>query len=799
MDEFDNEGWSHIHHAAFSGYQKSISRFVRTNQEQLELLTRDGKRNTPLLLACSNGQLDAVRFLVELGANLVAFNSSDFGVIELSAYSGHLHVLEYFLDLNSPDVNVYTSLVRALDNLKGTSLQIAALQSLTALSNAERLRNVLNSGAIQGVVKILASSASEEDVVINSLLFFDKVLKVDKTAHEFMRHENSVKALVGHLSSENKQIYMLGVKILAELAMSHSPTVERITNNNGIDALVKILRKNTSNNSVLLDVLKTLLLFCKVRSKTQDVFAAVEKGFATLAGLLKECKKRKVLACVGRTIALLVEGNERNQNLFVNEDGIPSLVQILVKSRSQEVQMAAVLAIKAIATNGSLANQELLQRKGCVKVVTKMLREGPRHDEVRQLLGEALWAIAGTDVFQRYSIANHIGINILVEFLKTSNHSLNFIGSEALVVLAEDINSRQDEIVAASATQFMVRLIGKQNTPETTVLSIFRTLRAICIQTGFRPNVEGQSAIMMEGGIKFLVRYYVHSRKALTQADAAYTLACIALGNQDTNAAVVDMFEFSRLTDLMSHETKSVQLIAAHALALFAFNNTHNQKCIASSGSLVYSMFKPLLDSKEPKTHQAKAAFQVVVLSRIFPDEDQASTSAAGIQMLVTLLQQDDKELLAMCSNFIAGLSHTRPGIPAAFVSIGAIQVLAELLTSQSEKVRCCSAIALGYLSVDKCGQRQLLNVCRSRPPLYRILRNYAKDVKLSQEFVERWKHYQRLSCLPPIKQSVFLVNQSDMDETYTMSGSYVNETFDDGSEDSMSEESEQNLPFLLS
>ena len=750
MDEFDNDGWSHIHHAAFSGYQKSISRFVRTSQEQLELLTRDGKKNTPLLLACSNGQLDAVRFLVELGANLLAFNASDLGVIELSAYSGHLHVLEYFLELNSRDVNVYMSLVRALDNLKGTRLQIAALQSLTELSTPERLASVLSSGTIEGVVKILDSPASEEDVVINCLFFFDKVIKVDKTAHESMRHENCVRALVGHLSSENKQIYMLGVKILGELAKDHPPTVEKVTSNNGVDALVNILKKNTSDNSVLLDVLNTLTLFCKVRSKTQDVFATVEMGFATLISLLKECKKRKVLACVSRTVALLVEGNERNQDLFVNEDGIPCLVQILSKSRSQEAKMAAVLAIKAIANNGSAANQVLLQRKGCVKVLTKMLREGPRHDDVRQLLGEALWAIAGTDVSQRYSIAKHIGINILVEFLKTSNHSLNFIGAEALVILAEDINSKQEEIVAASATQFMIRLISKQNTPEQTVLSIFRTLRAICIQTGFRPHVKGQGAIVVDGGIKFLVRYFVHSRKAAIQAEAAYTLACIALGNQDTNSVVVDMFEFSRLTDLMSHENKNVKLIAAHALALFAFNNTHNQKCIASSGTLVYSMFKPLLASSEFET-TAKAAFQVVVLSRIFPDEDQANTSAAGIQKLVTLLQQDDEELQAMCSNFIAGLSHTRPGIPAAFVSIGTIQVLANLLTSQSENVRCCSAVALGYLSVDKYGQRQLLNVCRSQPPLYKILCSYAKNVKLSQEFIERWKHYQRLSCLPPM------------------------------------------------
>ena len=750
MDEFDNEGWSHIHHAAFSGYQKSISRFVRTNQEQLELLTKDGKRNTPLLLACSNGQLEAVRFLVELGANLVASNADDFGVIELSAYSGHLPVVEYFLELNSPDVNVYQSLVRALDNLKGTRLQISALQSLTVLSTPERLESVLNSGAIEGVVKILSSPASDEDVVINCLLFFDKVTKVSKEAHEFLRHENVIKALVCQLSSQNKQVYSLGVKILAALARGQPLVVEKIMKNNGIDILVKILEKNILDNSILLDVLETLALFCEVQFRTQDVFSGVEKGFATLVRLLKECKKRKVLASVSRTIALLVKGNERNQNLFVNEDGVPCLVQILLKSRSQEAQMAAVLAIKSIASDGSVANQDLLHRKGCVKVLTKMLREGPRHDEVRQLVGEALWAIAGMEVLRRYSIAKHIGINILIEFLKTSNQSLNLIGAEALVMLAEDINCNQDDIVTASATQFMIRLIGKQSCAEPTLLSIFRTLRAICIQTGFRPHMKGQSVIVGDGGIKFLVRYLVHSRKAVIQAEAAYTLACIALGNQDTNAAVVDRFEFSRLTDLMSHENRTAQLIAAHALALFAFNNTHNQKCIASSGTLMYSMFKPLLNSVESK-NQALAAFQVVVLSRIFPDKDQASTSAVGIQMLVTLLQNDDEDLQAMCSNFVAGLSHTRPGIPAAFVSISAIQILASLLTSQSEKVRCCSAIALGYLSIDKSGQRQLLNVCRNKPPLYKILCSYAQNVKLSQEFIERWKHYQRLSCLPPM------------------------------------------------
>ena len=46
--------------------------------------------------------------------------------------------------------------------------------------------------------------------------------------------------------------------------------------------------------------------------------------------------------------------------------------------------------------------------------------------------------------------------------------------------------------------------------------------------------------------------------------------------------------------------------------------------------------------------------------------------------------------------------------------------------------------------------------------------------------------------------QSISLVNQTDADETYTI-GSYFNETFYEGSDDSMSEVSERNLTFPLS
>ena len=47
MDEFDENGWAHVHHAAYNGYYKSVSRFIKSREDQLELETQDGQQLTP--------------------------------------------------------------------------------------------------------------------------------------------------------------------------------------------------------------------------------------------------------------------------------------------------------------------------------------------------------------------------------------------------------------------------------------------------------------------------------------------------------------------------------------------------------------------------------------------------------------------------------------------------------------------------------------------------------------------------------------------------------------------------------
>ncbi len=52
-----------------------------------------------------------------------------------------------------------------------------------------------------------------------------------------------------------------------------------------------------------------------------------------------------------------------------------------------------------------------------------------------------------------------------------------------------------------------------------------------------------------------------------------------------------------------------------------------------------------------------------MTLARIIPDEEQAVSSAAGIKLLVELLEKSSSnEILALTSDCIARLSHTRAG-----------------------------------------------------------------------------------------------------------------------------------------
>ena len=141
MDEFDENGWAHVHHAAYNGYYKSVNRFIKSREDQLELETQDGQQLTPLLLACMNGHVETVQLLVEeLHANLKAKDRHLFGAVELAASKNHIKVLEYLLNLNSPDLQVWNNLIKGLSQSELETSCARALVELTTEENADFVR-----------------------------------------------------------------------------------------------------------------------------------------------------------------------------------------------------------------------------------------------------------------------------------------------------------------------------------------------------------------------------------------------------------------------------------------------------------------------------------------------------------------------------------------------------------------------------------------------------------------------------------------------------------------------------------
>ena len=171
-------------------------------------------------------------------------------------------------------------------------------------------------------------------------------------------------------------------------------------------------------------------------------------------------------------------------------------------------------------------------------------------------------------------------------------------------------------------------------------------------------------------------------------------------------------FSYVRILRMMYSRNEEVRVQAGSALAAFAYNSLPNQKQIAEQGGIRFTCFVPFLQS-EDEYFRCQAAFQVkmssilpripifhktlfrylrkdrfvekgitdncsstyhyclssslfgqvVVLARIIPDEEQAISSAAGIKLLVDIIQDSKSErILALAADCIARLAHTRAG-----------------------------------------------------------------------------------------------------------------------------------------
>ncbi|XP_036370719.1 ankyrin and armadillo repeat-containing protein-like isoform X3 [Octopus sinensis] len=669
--EMDAQGWAQIHHAALAGYILSVEKYIEEDPELLEYETTDDLNSTPFLLAVTGGKLECVQFLIKKGAKINAQNSKGQGAVEISLLNNDKAILQYFIDTKFPELPVWKKLFQCLlsDIIKEAVKAAECLEMLTE-PYEESTEGVnpnwnclLHEGGISALIKLLRGNIypSVQSPIVRSLL---NMVQCEQTARDMVK-KGVLVTLAKLLKSSDREVLKATTMLLMELANVPEHADAEIEEN--IPAiLVDVLTRQT-NTDVLVTSLQVLSNIAASKPENQAAVVNTENLFASVINLFKLYYSSKSLSNdLTNAVQSFVKSNPAAQYAFIEKGICVPLTMILTKVRVRELQLNAVDTIHYLAINNP-QTQKILLNEQLDKYLMHLFSRG-RSEKLQEKTASSLWAIAGTDVYIQRMMATRMGVPLLLSFIKSMTENLHYIGSEALSVLAQGPISYRNEI-APQGTLTLVQLLRTQR--EDIVLSATRTLRHLCVATGFVAYHNNQQLITQTNGAKQLTALMANSKNLYIKVEAALTLAYISLGNLTTMETVkrCTNFSYSLIMNLLHCGDKKAQLTAGMALATFAYNSTSQQREMAELGGVRLSWFRAFLESDD-EYFRCSSAFQIVILARIITDEDKAITSAMGIRILIDLLENSVNDaILTLAADCVARLTHTRSDVGKSLFS----------------------------------------------------------------------------------------------------------------------------------
>lgn len=732
----DKDGWAPIHYASYYGHPRIVFLMVRKSAHLLELQTKNEQKSTPLLLAASSGAVSVLKCLIDRGAYVLSHDENGDNAIHLAALRFHTNVLEFFIRWNHVEVDVWQTLIGMLkhEDLGRKVSAVKCLQALT-LRDSDYYSNLLHAGGVPVLVDLLKIDNTNLHLLTTSVLCN---ISSHAAICEALSDTDAIAILVRLLDSSDADVQSRASIVVADLGAIES-NQKTIADNGGIVALVKML--DSSYEDVLVNAVNALRVLCHDNRSNQTEVG--ESGAVASLVEFLSVSSDVLQATAAAAIAALTFKHKENQDAVVNEgpleDGAVKSLVHLIKGHSINVQIKSALAVQALTENNE-ASQAIFLQFDTARALIRLLKMFSM--EVKEQAAVSLWSLAGhTKTRQRY-IAECIGIPMLVEMLLRDSDSLQYVGCMAMMAVGYENVDSQNSLVEFGAIRPLVRLMRLPKTSKLVLITVIKALATLSVGLAYKNNKLSQNAIAEENAITLLVEWFLNPPSEDVQVEVAYALGCLVLGNAENQAKLneEEEFSFNTLRQLLNSSREEIRLRAGFAFSIFSFNNTVQQFAIREAGGLGLDCFRRFLASDD-EFERATAAFQVVVLSRVVTDADQVSLTARGVKCLVEILNSLDDDAVIMAAGFISGLSHTRAGIPDAMVTVGAIQLLSDRLSSSNDQVRFSCAVALGYLTYNRTATRYLLSACRNRPGLYeRLMSSIGKNPRINSEFVEEFR-----------------------------------------------------------
>ncbi|CBY40053.1 unnamed protein product [Oikopleura dioica] len=427
------------------------------------------------------------------------------------------------------------------------------------------------------------------------------------------------------------------------------------------------------------------------------------------------------------------------------------------------MQLRAIKTIQRVSENNRVCSTALINL-GAARNLQIVLDQTKSQLDVKASTLEALWTLSGGELGEQKAIATLIGEPLLISILQDTplnntndTHTLHKVATEALGVLCRGPESRQKEVLEADSAKVLMTIIRSKD-PQV-VIDVLRTLSLLCVSSGLVPNTLAQKTVARAASgssstIRLLLNLLIHSNSDSVSVNAAFTLACLTLGNKTTMKELQadPDWSFLLVVKLYYSNDIKVQLHAAAAFSVFCFNSSQNISAIRQCiDGLTGESIDDLLNS-DVVAYRYDAAFHQVVLAKSIEDRDPALLAAAGVKILIEGANKAteakdsyDVELAAAATNHIAALIRLKgSGVANGLISIGVCEVLYDVLASplMSETGRDGAATALGFLTMMPEACRIILKEIRVRPFVAHMLMHHAKPKSLSDEFRERWKTF---------------------------------------------------------
>ncbi|MBN3308422.1 ANKAR protein, partial [Amia calva] len=722
----DRRGWTAAHFAAYFGHVACLRALCRKDPALLEMETAAAYRCTPLLLAATSGSVEALDYLLSIGADWRRKDSQGNNVVQLAVLYFHTRSLRHLIQLDLEDLPVWKLLVGMLRS-EAYSRKEMAVRCLEVLCLAEELfwKDMMDAGGIPALMDLLRSGRPTLQCVAAAVVC--NVSEQAAVAVELVE-SGAVPVLVQLLGSPMPELQSRCAVILADLA-THNPHYQAlIAQLGGVAPVVRLLRSELED--VLVGVVNCVRALCLHSTDNQSQVAR-EGAIPPLVEFLA-IKSEVLQAVSSAALAELARGNPQNQDAVCAAGAIRPLVSIL-RGRKMAVQVKAAMAVEALAEYNAAVQAEFL-KTSVSKHLLRLLKVFQQ--EVREQGAVSLWALAGQTLKQQKIMAEHIGYHFILDLLYSSSDKMQYVGCQAVIALSHHSRAYQDGICRENAVPPLVRLLRSPRTAERTLLSVIQALGSMCVGVAHTSNPSSQKTIAEEKAIPILVELLMQQTRSLQiRVQVAQSLACIVLGNRELQSALCSegAFNYGTILELLHTQHQNICLEVGYAVSLFAYNNTVQQFLILQSGGIPITIYEPFLQSGN-ECEKAKAAFQTVVLAKVITQSDPVTLSARGITLLVELLQSHNSStvLLTDCER---------------------VRLVAPCLCVFQVRTACASA--LGYLSFNRPAHRLLLVECRNSPGLYDLLiRHLGEDAKISQVFTAEFK-MQKLVGLPSLSLEV--------------------------------------------